>query len=210
VETLPGTGRVEAFTDGVFAVVATLLVLDLHVPQLPAHPTFAASLAAMAPLGSTVLSFMLAFLFVMIVWVNHHQIFHALARADRGLLWSNNLLLFCMCLLPFPAAFLGAYPTLPLAPCLLSLVLGAASVAIFILARHAEAAELYRKDVHEQSRRTIRNRSFVGPPAFAATAALAFLSPLASVAGMFAVMAYYGLPARIAGAHKTRAAETSA
>jgi uncharacterized membrane protein len=210
-EAVPGTGRVEAFTDGVFAVVATLLVLDLHVPQLPESPTSQQLWQALRPLLSTLLSFGLSFLFVMIVWVNHHQIFHSLKKADRGLLWANNLLLFWMCLLPFPTAFLGAYPRLPLAPFLLSLVLCGAAVAIFWLARHADRAELYHVHVHAETRATIRRRSWVGPPAFLASACLAGLSTTASIVAMFAVMAYYCIPARIvaAGNPAPDAAESS-
>ena len=203
-ESVPGTERVAAFSDGVFAVVATLLVLDLHVPAIPAHPTTVALAHAFRPVLFNLLTFGLSFFFVVIVWVNHHQIFHSLAVADRGLLWANNLLLFWMCLLPFPTALLGAYPQLPLAAMALSGSLFAASIAFLLIVRHAEKAELYESHVDTITRRTIMRRGWFGPPAFFCCVILGAFSPPLSTAAMLAVMFFFAVPTRIVSTEDPR------
>lgn len=196
-ESLPSTDRVEAFTDGVIGVVATLLVLDLRVPSIDPHANSMEALARLGPTMFRLVPFSLCFFFVVIVWVNHHQVFHTLKGADRGILWWNNLLLFSICLLPFPASFLGEYPALRIAPALLSLTLCASSMAFFMLIRHVSVARLYEDGIDEATRASIMRRSLVGPPVFAGAAAVSFFSPIASIVSMFAIMAYYCVPARV-------------
>jgi len=197
VEVNPGTGRVEAFSDGVFAVAMTLLALEIRVPQLPANATFVESVQSLAPVGFKVLTFTLSFLFVVIVWVNHHQIFHALHHTDRGLMWWNAFLLFWICLLPFPTAFVGEYPHLPLAAMLLSGVLCGGAIGFLLLVRHADAALLYREEISAETRSAIMKRCLVGPPTFATTALIAIESPTFALVGLFAVMGYFFLPTRV-------------
>lgn len=94
------TNRIEAFSDGVIAVIITIMVLELKVPR---DSTFA-SLLAVAP---QFLAYLLSFLVVAIMWVNHHHLLHAARHADARLLWSNNNLLFWMSLVPFVTAYMG-------------------------------------------------------------------------------------------------------
>jgi uncharacterized membrane protein len=102
-----GTNRLEAFSDGVIAIIVTIMVLELKLPP-DGSPQ---SLAKVAP---TVMSYILSFIVVAIMWVNHHQLLHAARRADGRLLWANNFLLFCMSLIPFATAYLGQHYTDPL------------------------------------------------------------------------------------------------
>src|SRR5436853_308860 len=99
-----GTNRLEAFSDGVIAIIVTIMVLELKLPP-DGTPQ------ALARIAPTVLSYMLSFVVVAIMWVNHHQLIHAARRADGRLLWSNNFLLFCMSLIPFATAYLGQHYT---------------------------------------------------------------------------------------------------
>jgi len=191
-----GTERMEAFSDGVFAVVATLLVLDLRVPELPHGASgYAAVAAALAPLGSRLLAFCLSFLFVMIAWVNHHQVMNAIERVDRTLLWYNNFLLFAICLLPFPTAFFGGNPYERGAVMLLAFSLGLSAVGFALITWHAKRLDLLRPDIDAKRRAAIRRRSQVGPWAFFGTVALSAVSPVLGIAGIFAVMLFYALPA---------------
>ena len=103
--------RVEAFSDGVFAIILTLLVLELHVPKIANHSSLAQYAAAMIPLIPKVISFIITFFMICIYWVGHHYFFRHLERATMGLVWLNNLLLLWMCFLPFPTAMLGDHPT---------------------------------------------------------------------------------------------------
>jgi uncharacterized membrane protein len=95
-----GTNRLEAFSDGVIAVIITIMVLEMKVPR----DTTLNSLLSIAP---QFLAYLLSFLVVAIMWVNHHHLVHAARRADAHLLWSNNNLLFWMSLIPFVTAYMG-------------------------------------------------------------------------------------------------------
>lgn len=97
------TSRLEAFSDGVIAIIVTIMVLQLSVP---AQPTFPA-LLKQAPIF---LSYALSFLVVAIMWVNHHHLVHAVRSVTAPLLWSNLNLLFWMSLIPFVTEFLGRSP----------------------------------------------------------------------------------------------------
>ena len=89
------TGRVEAFSDGVLAIIITIMVLELHQPK---YPTFASLLHTT---GSSLLSYLLSFVYVGIYWTNHHHMFQLTDRVTGGVLWANLALLFCLSLFPF-------------------------------------------------------------------------------------------------------------
>jgi uncharacterized membrane protein len=95
-----GKGRLEAFSDGVIAIIITIMVLELHPP---AEPT----LKALTPLIPVFLSYALSFTNVAIYWNNHHHLFHAVRVVDGRVLWANMLLLFCLSLFPFGTAWMG-------------------------------------------------------------------------------------------------------
>jgi uncharacterized membrane protein len=93
-------GRLEAFTDGVIAVVITVMVLELHVPA-------AASWAALLEDGTVFLSYILSFVYVGIYWTNHHHLFQLVRRVNGTVLWANLFFLFCLSLFPFSTAWLN-------------------------------------------------------------------------------------------------------
>src|ERR1700676_3442872 len=104
------TSRIKALSDGVFAIIITLLVLEIHVPEVQDKNISAAlehSLLAMTP---KFLSYILSFVLVCIWWVAHHHLFHILKRSDRGLLWLNSLFLLWLAFIPFPTALMGDFP----------------------------------------------------------------------------------------------------
>jgi uncharacterized membrane protein len=94
--------RLEAFSDGVFAIVITLLILDIHAPATPNI-----SLESLRPLLPHVATFVLSFIIVGVYWVAHHHMLHFIRQVDRRLLWLNLLLLLCVVFIPFPASLLG-------------------------------------------------------------------------------------------------------
>jgi uncharacterized membrane protein len=93
-------GRVEAFSDGVIAIILTIMVLDLKVPQNT-------SFAALLGIWPTMLAYVLSFFVVAIMWVNHHHMLRTARHPDAPLLWANNVLLFWMSLIPFVTRYLG-------------------------------------------------------------------------------------------------------
>jgi uncharacterized membrane protein len=103
--------RLEAFSDGVFAVALTLLILEIHAPEVARHSSIGVYAAAMAPLIPKVISFVLTFVIICIHWVGHHYFFRHVREVPLGLVWLNNLFLLWICFMPFPTAMLGDNPT---------------------------------------------------------------------------------------------------
>src|SRR5512147_724046 len=102
------TGRIEAFSDGVFAIAITLLILEVKVP----HPSGGESihlLAALLGIWPSYLALVLSFIMICIYWANHHYIFKLFDKTDHGLNLLNLLFLLCISFLPFPTAVLGDY-----------------------------------------------------------------------------------------------------
>lgn len=121
-------GRLEAFSDGVFAVIITIMVLDLKVP---AGATFAA-LSSVLPVF---LSYVLSFIYVGIYWNNHHHLLNASEKVSGRILWANLHLLFWLSLAPFVTEWLGENPHAPVPVALYGAVLLFAGGAYFILTK---------------------------------------------------------------------------
>lgn len=102
--------RLEAFSDGVFAIVITLLILDVRFP--PDKPLTLETLRGVVP---HVLAFVLSFVIVGVYWVSHHNMLHFIRQVDRQLLWLNLVLLLLIVFIPFPAGLLGQHPDSQLA-----------------------------------------------------------------------------------------------
>lgn len=128
--------RLEAFSDGMFAIILTILVLELHVPELEGNslPVF---LEAMKVLAPKFFAFLFSFFIIAIFWVNHHHILHQVKKVDTKLLWLNNGLLFFSTLFPFITAFVGDYVMNPFVVALYPLNMALASVMINTLWKHA-------------------------------------------------------------------------
>jgi len=98
--------RLEAFSDGVFAIVITLLILDIRFPEVE-YGQFTKTLVSLLP---RILAYVMSFIIIGLYWVTHHNSMHALKKIDRGFLWLNILLLLCVSFIPFPTSLLGRYP----------------------------------------------------------------------------------------------------
>ncbi|HJP91927.1 MAG TPA: TMEM175 family protein [Pyrinomonadaceae bacterium] len=122
------TGRMEAFSDGVIAIIITIMVLELRAPH-------DASLAGLRPLLPALGSYVLSFIFVGIYWSNHHHLLHAAEHIDGRALWANLHLLFWLSLIPFVTAWMGEnhFSQWPVA--LYGMVLLFSAIAYFILVR---------------------------------------------------------------------------
>jgi len=121
-------GRLEAFSDGVFAIIITIMVLELKTPHEP-------SLDALRPLVPTLLSYVLSFVHVGIYWNNHHHMLQAARHVNGAILWANMHLLFWLSLVPFVTGWMGEtyFSALPVAA--YGVVLFLAGIAYYILAR---------------------------------------------------------------------------
>ncbi|MBI1213042.1 MAG: DUF1211 domain-containing protein [Alphaproteobacteria bacterium] len=121
-------GRMEAFSDGVVAIIITIMVLEMKVPH-------GESLAAIKPLAPVFLSYVLSFTNVGIYWNNHHHLMHAVQHVNGGVLWANLHLLFWLSLMPFTTGWMGENHFAPLPVAVYGIDLFMAAIAYTILVR---------------------------------------------------------------------------
>jgi uncharacterized membrane protein len=129
-----GKGRLEAFSDGVLAIIITIMVLELKVPH-------GADLDSLLPLMPSFLSYVLSFIYVGIYWNNHHHLLHAATRVSGGVLWANLNLLFWLSLFPFATGWMGENHFAPLPSAAYGLVLLMAAISYYLLQRRIIASD---------------------------------------------------------------------
>lgn len=121
-------GRLEAFSDGVLAIIITIMVLELKAPH-------EASLDALAPMVPQFLSYLLSFVFIAIYWNNHHHLWQAVRSVNGAVLWANMHLLFWLSLIPFVTSWMGQTHFAGLPVLMYGVVLLMAAIAYYILTR---------------------------------------------------------------------------
>jgi len=135
------TGRLEGFSDGVFAIAIALLALELKVPQVtPSSPDLASALAAQWP---SYFAFVTSFFTVLLMWVHHHVIFRLVHRTDITLLFANGFLLMLVTVVPFPTAVVAEYLRTPAAPSAVTMYAGV--FALISVAFHLVLMASFRK-----------------------------------------------------------------
>ncbi|HJW08861.1 MAG TPA: TMEM175 family protein [Holophagaceae bacterium] len=181
------TNRLEAFSDGVFAIVITLLVLELRLPPVPGGGPgpLAPRLLAMAP---QFVAYAIAFVIVGMTWIGHHGLFHLISRTDKTLMWLNLLILICVSFVPFPSMVLGLYPMHPVAIRLFAGTMLLASLSYNLAWWYAmKECRLIRRDLDPEvcRQQTLRGLQFIG--IYALALAGSFLHPIAGLV-MLAIM----------------------
>ena len=175
----PDTGlsfeRVVFFSDAVFAIVITLLVLELKVPHLTEHSE-ASLRQALIDLFPRVVGFVISFLIIGLMWIEHHRIFRYIDDYDGGLLWRNLFLLLCVSFVPFPTALFSENFWSRTAFVLYTASFGGVATAKLLIWRHAVKANLLKENVSPALERRIARRSLAVPIACALAIALAFVS----------------------------------
>jgi uncharacterized membrane protein len=189
------TARLEAFSDGVIAIIITIMVFDLKFPTIPTEETLWNDLQQLIP---KFLSYALSFLMLAIMWVNHHQLFHQIKKTDRKLLWLNIHLLFWMSLIPFSTNFLGANPLLPPASFAYGIVFFANAMS-FALIRNYVSGEgnLVHESIQKDKVRSVQKKNWVGMLLFVFAALVAFISVYISFIIFLIVPAMYFIPQNI-------------
>ena len=200
--TAEGTGRLEAFSDGVFAIEMTLLVLDMKVP----HDVTSGRSLAQALVGQwpTYLAFATSFATILIMWVNHHRLFTHIGRGDDGLLFSNGLLLLGVVLVPFPTALVAEYlghAGQITAALIYNSTFIAIALSFNLLWRSASThGRLLRADHDREAVAHITDSFRLGPLFYVIALIVGLFSVTASLAVSFALAVYYALPSRTAAA----------
>jgi uncharacterized membrane protein len=180
------TNRMEAFSDGVIAVIVTIMVLEMHAPSQP-------TLAALWKVAPVFISYGLSFLVIAIMWVNHHHMIHVVHQVTARLLWSNVNLLFWMSLIPFVTDFVGKNHREPMAVALYGLDLAFCSASFYLL-----RTELMRQSAGNpemvEYHRGIQRKNVVSLLLYLSSVPLAYVSIYASFFVFVLIPALYFLP----------------
>lgn len=182
-----GTNRLEAFSDGVLAIVITIMVLELKVPE-------GTSLVALKSLIPILLSYVLSFIYIGIYWNNHHHLLQAVDRVNGAVLWANLHLLFWLTLIPFATAWMGENHFAAVPTALYGAILLLAAIAYFILAHafialHGKSSALARALGND-----LKNKLSVA--LYVLAIPLAFVSPWLADAIYVAVAVIWFIPDR--------------
>jgi len=197
------TGRLEAFSDGVFAVAITLLVLDIKLigvnpgAQLPDDSVVWGSFLHQVP---TIAAFIISFFTIGIMWLNHHKIFKQIQRIDTGLLLLNILLLLVIVFIPVPTALLAEYLLVPgqhAAAIIYSGTFFMMAVCFNLLWRYAaHRGRLLGRDVDLQAVEGISRQYLFGPLLYVIPLILAFINTPATAICQFLLALFFALPGR--------------
>jgi len=182
-----GKDRLAAFSDGVIAIIITIMVLELRVP----HGADWAALKALAP---SFLTYVMSFVYLAIYWNNHHHLLHTAARVDGLILWANSHLLFWLSLIPAATAWMGQNLTAPLPTAVYGAVLLMPAIAYYLLQR----AIMRKQGTHSLLARALGSdiKGKISPLLYLAGIALAFVSPWLSIAIYVLVAVMWFVPDR--------------
>jgi uncharacterized membrane protein len=162
------TTRLEAFSDGVLAIIITIMVLELKVPH-------AVELAALKPVLPVLSSYVLSFIYLGIYWNNHHHLFQATEEVSGGILWANLHLLFWLSLFPFTTAWMGENHLAAIPTAIYGFVLLMAAIAYYVLQRTIIAKEGRESLLAQAVGRDWKGK--LSPLLYLAAIPLAFVSP---------------------------------
>ena len=191
------TNRVEAFSDGVFAVALTLLVVSLTVPEIDANRSVSARelLHALAGQWPQFIAFAASFFSVLLLWISHHQTFALIRRTSRHLMLANGLLLFLVTLIPFPTAALARYIQTPGGSVVAALYAGVFLLitASFILLWHVILSQpgMLRNGLTDAQKRAIQRRNTLGLVPYVLAVGAAFWQPYLTVLICISLSVYW-------------------
>jgi len=189
------TGRIEAFSDGVFAIAITLLILELKVPKVEGPHMVADLLAGLTGLWRSYVAFFLSFTSILVMWVNHHRIFTIVRKTDDAFLYWNGLVLLCVSVVPFPTALLAEYMSGPAANVAAAVYAGVAlliALAFTALWQHAiKDKRLLTPGYREDEVAELSQQYRYGPIAYVVAFGLAFVSPWASIGLCLALVVFF-------------------
>jgi uncharacterized membrane protein len=198
VEEEKETGRLEAFSDGVFAIAVTLLVLDIRIPTPDALTAGESLRHALLQEWPSFLAFVLSFVTILIMWVNHHNLFRLVRRTDHNFLLVNGLLLMLVTFVPFPTHVLAEYirqPDARTAGIFYNGTFFVMAICYNALWRYASHnGRLLARGTDPQLIQMINVQFFFGPITYAIAFALSLVNVYAGIAAVMALAVYWGLP----------------
>ncbi|MCW3079742.1 TMEM175 family protein [Segetibacter sp.] len=151
-----GTTRLETLSDGVIAIIITIMVLELKLPDLSKNSTTGQTVDHLQHLFPYFITYAFSFMMIGIFWANHHHMFHLLENTDERLVWQNFLFLFLLSLIPFATAIVGANPLIAISPAIYGSVMLFTNLA-FLIMRHYS---LRKKLVHKDDNKALTDKIF--------------------------------------------------
>ena len=190
------TDRLEMFSDGVLAIVITLLVIEIKVPNITSVVS-SEFIHELAKLWPNFYVFALSFVVIYIIWMNHHQTFNMIIKSNRVLMLLNGLLLFFTVLIPFPTALVGEYPYQPISGLIYGLVMASMAISFLLLYWYVTKHGLVDTSIPKQIIKKGYNRALVGPIFYTTGAVCALIYLPASYIIYTLIAIYYLFPATI-------------
>lgn len=199
------TSRIEAFSDGVFGIAITLLILEIKIPQLADVQGKTSLAVALARQWPAYISYLTSFLTILIMWINHHRLFRHIRKTDDNFLLLNGLLLMAVTIVPFPTAVLSIWSQTPDAtssdPTTAAALYSGSLVAIAVLFNvvwlYASGDSRLLTAGHDRKEVEAITRQYrFGPLLYLITFGLAFVNVIVSVGLCMALAIYFALPSR--------------
>jgi uncharacterized membrane protein len=186
--------RLETFSDAIFAIIITLLVLEIHIPELSGSDMNRELLASLINILPNLLALAVSFLTISVIWINHHRVFTLTKTIDQSFFWINANLIFWVSLIPLPTGLIGSHPFNAIAVSFYGLVLFVVSASFSALRIHIKHAELAIDSMPEEefTRRTIFSLLF-GPALYGLGIAAAFIMPALSLAVFIVIPIYFAV-----------------
>lgn len=178
--------RLAGLSDGVFAIVLTLLVLELRLPKLSADASAAELWNALYSIKSKIIGFLISFLFIVSLWFTHNQLFKLFDKIDNAILWYNNFLLLAVCFIPFPTALIGEYPRNPVGIILFGSIWVVVPVLIYLIGSRAYHKKYLHGSVDVKRYLAIRKLTILYAPLSALPLLFAWVAP--TIAFVFYVL----------------------
>ena len=199
------TGRIEAFSDGVFAVAITLLVLDIKIPPLPTAGAAASLGIELARQWPVYIAFVTSFLTILVMWINHHRVFGLIKRSDDRFMVLNGLLLMTITLVPFTTSLVAAYlmhPDMKIAVLVYTGNSVFLALAFSGLWRYASKDSRLLAANHDRLVAEGITKSYRhGPLLYIIIFLISFVSPMASITICLLLALYFTIPPRKHAAH---------
>ncbi|MBE7174433.1 MAG: DUF1211 domain-containing protein [Williamsia sp.] len=200
------TGRLEAFSDGVIAIIITIMILELKLPDLNRHSSEAHMISYLKSLAPYFSIYVFSYTMIGIFWTNHHHMFHLLETTDETLLWLNFVFLFALSLIPFATAIVGASPLLSLSAAIYGFVLLLTTLSFLVMRNYT----IRHKLLHEDNDRTLsrkiyrlslraRTKSLVGAIVYLAAIGTAYINIYVAYIGFLIPAVIFFLPEGIDG-----------
>lgn len=183
--------RIEAFSDGVIAIIITIMAFELKIPELSQSFSNQEVSQALVKVIPKVLSYTLSFVVVGILWLNHHTMFDKIPHVGTKLIWHNLFLLFAMSLIPMPTSFLASYPLLPQAVMFYGFIMFLNAFGFLILRRYVE---IHAKLIPYNS--TIQKSNWISCSLYLLSIPLALASVYLSFFIFIGIPIWYFLPDR--------------